>query len=291
MIINTKYNEINYAQKIYENGFQSKYYGYELKLLVIYMRDYLHIEFEECRNKIIEFCKQYYPNYTYGLCYKIINKALNYYKNNDAVLIDIKSITIYEDEYDSILKLKLCDSYTMLLFAMLVRKKLSREVYQIKNEEASNSLFMQLNAEMLMDLRKMSGIKTKKDLLSALNVLNQKNIISMGINAVISLNFMIETNAKCPIILIKNYEDTSLYIRRYWGDINIRNCMYCGEPYLSRNHKQMFCKKHFVSKNKSIKSYKKVYCEKCGTELLIESKERKYICDKCNTKQQKTIQN
>ena len=248
MIKSMEYNEIEYASKIFKNGFQSNYYKFELKLLVIYLRDYKNKSKKECKECIIEFCKKYYPEYTYALCYKLIKNSLQVYNDKSTVLIQIDQIPIYEDEYDAIVKLGLNDSLTLVLFAILVKKKLSKKIYKIKNGETSKSKYMQLNQKCLSDLKIMSNKKSKKELLTSLSILNKMNIISMGNNAVIDLNFIIDSNEKEKIISIKNYENTYLYIQRYWGYDKIKNCMYCNEPYLSKSNRQMFCKKHSVSK-------------------------------------------
>ena len=253
MIANIKYNEINYAKDIYINGFQSKYYSYELKLLAVYLGDFENMSLSTCKDELIMFCQKNYPGYTYALCYTIINKAIAAYKNKSSVLIDIQKVEIYEDEYDNIIKIGLNDTYTLILFAMLIRKKLSRQVFQIKNKEESKSTYLQLSSQMLIDIKTMSGLSSKRELLEALAFLNQHKIISIGNNAVACLNFMIETNEVNPVIIVRNYEDTHIYIRKYWGDKKVKNCLYCGEPFLSRCSRQIFCKSHITSKSKSIK--------------------------------------
>ena len=46
-----KYKDLNYAQKIYKDGFLTKYRDTELKLVALYMRDILNITKKQDRKE------------------------------------------------------------------------------------------------------------------------------------------------------------------------------------------------------------------------------------------------
>ena len=244
MIANAKYNELAYTEMIYQHGFQSLYYTYELKLLVLYMRDYLNFTFDECKKNIIEFCEKKYPDYTYARCYRIIQKALRAYGNLHEGLISIENVVIYENEYNDILRFGLGDKETFLLFSMLVRKKLSRKIYEIKNGKSNNSIYLQLTNQVLKDLKCMSGCSSKKEILTLMRHLNTVGAVKMEDNALLKLLFISQDNECTPLFCIQHYEDTWLYVRQFWGDKKISSCEFCGEPYIISSNRQKYCGRH-----------------------------------------------
>lgn len=279
MIANTKYNEIAYARQIMENGFQSKYYGYELRLLAVYMRDVLGKSPEEIRCSLIAFCETYYPHYTYAAVYKLVNKAVAISKNQENILIDIPEIEITEAEYNRIVGYGLNDKLTIVLFSLLVRKKLSRKMYEAKNKQESESLFLQLSDEVLSDIRRMSGIGSKKLLVGMLWTLNRKGAVSTYNNALIRLEFMAGIEPSDGLLAIRNYDDTSLYFRRFWGDWKIRSCKKCGDPFYAKNNRQLFCERH---QGYDPVLFKQVQCEKCKKRITVSSMgNSSHLCADC----------
>lgn len=279
MIANIKYNELGYAKQIYDSGFQSKYYGYELRLLAIYLRDYEKKKPEDIRTFLISFCEKYYPYYTYAAVYKLINKAVTISKNQENILIDIPEIEITEPEYDRVVGYGLSDKLTILMFCLMVRKKLSRKMYEAKNKKKSDSLYIQLSDDMISDIRLMSGIGSKKILMSMMQVLNQKGAVSAYDNALIRLDFMDGVDPGPVLLRIHNCDDTSLYFRQFWGDTKVRRCQKCGEPFFSKNNRQMFCVRH---QGYELSLSRQMVCEVCGKTITISSMDRRScLCPDC----------
>ena len=279
MIANIKYNELGYAKQIYDSGFQSKYYGYELRLLAIYLRDYEKKKPEDIRTFLISFCEKYYPYYTYAAVYKLINKAVTISKNQENILIDIPEIEITEPEYDRVVGYGLSDKLTILMFCLMVRKKLSRKMYEAKNKKKSDSLYIQLSDDMISDIRLMSGIGSKKILMSMMQVLNRKGAVSAYDNALIRLDFMDGVDPGPVLLRIHNCDDTSLYFRQFWGDTKVRRCQKCGEPFFSKNNRQMFCARHQGYETMELKKFN---CKKCGKEVVVSSTDRRsFLCMEC----------
>src|SRR5574344_1460850 len=126
--INIKYNQLKYAEAIYNNGFstldKSKYY-YEIKLLLLYLRDSQNMKPKQREEYIYEFIKKYNPNFNMVLDYRYIDKALRWASNKQHKLKNIESVKIYSAEIDYIKNLEIQEQYKKILFVLLVQGKLN----------------------------------------------------------------------------------------------------------------------------------------------------------------------
>ena len=98
-----KYKDLNYAQKIYKDGFLTKYRDTELKLVALYMRDILNITKKQDRKEALhKFCEKHLPDYHRMKYYKLINKVVDYSCCKKNFLITIDSIPVMKAEIDYI---------------------------------------------------------------------------------------------------------------------------------------------------------------------------------------------
>lgn len=194
--IQYKYNELTYAETIYNNGFQTNHYFTELKLLAVYYRQVLKIESAEERKKLLEeFCKQHLVGFTMAVGYKLVFSAAEYAENKNNILIDIPMIVIDEKEYCYIMeKLPSQIDYSMrkVLFAFLVNWKLNKEVFERKNGIRYVTRYFKGGKEKYNNIKKLSNIPAKSNIWEILYNLNQHKLIQGLTSGLIGLNFLKE---------------------------------------------------------------------------------------------------
>ena len=128
-----KYKDLNYAQKIYKDGFLTKYRDTELKLIVLYMRDILNITKKQDRKEALhKFCEKHLPDSHRMKYYKLINKAVDYSCCKKNFLITIDSIPVMKAEIDYINNQELSVDEKKVLFALLTTYKLRKCYFEIK---------------------------------------------------------------------------------------------------------------------------------------------------------------
>jgi hypothetical protein len=183
--INSKYNQIEYAKTLYENGLvfqKNKGYFNDLRILIIYLRDCIGMKPKQREKFIYEFVEKYNPNFNIVQEYKIIDKALNIAKNKKNKLRDIQNIIIYKEEIDYISNQNLDINLQKLLFTYLCYYKLSyQEITQKYNEEKSNYKISKYNLS-IKDSKKKSNIVLykKKDIVDLIRELIEKEYIKIN---------------------------------------------------------------------------------------------------------------
>lgn len=279
-----KYNELEYAKLIYDKGFQTKHIPTELRLLVIYMRDILNMKPKERREKLYEYCELNIPNYNRAKYFKIINRALQQATKKTNKLITIKEINIYQNEVDYINSIHLSDNHKKVLLALLVHKKLSKVVYDIKNADNNDKkeykmAFFNGGTKVYNYIKKISNIPESlrinddiiHDLLNyKLNDADEKYLITSLHKGLIILNFIDELKEIGEVIIeIRNFNNVGWYLDYYNKIDNIKLCKYCNQPFKQTKNDILYCNEHkeyyHPMENKTIQ------CSNCGTDVIINS--------------------
>lgn len=139
---NYKYNELEYAELIYNNGIQTKHIYTELKLLVLYYRDILKYPPRIRKKELEKFCKQYIAGFNMAKHYIIFDRTLRRGSDKRNKLITISKISIYVEEFNYINSLEIGYNLKKVLFAFLVQNKLNKEFYKLKNDiDLDNNYF------------------------------------------------------------------------------------------------------------------------------------------------------
>lgn len=251
-----RYNEKEYAEKLLENGFITKYKNHELKVLVKYYK-YLGHTPKERKELLYEFCEKYIKNFNRVKYFKMINSVVNYSRKKENQLIIIEGINIYKSELDRIDSFQVSHSYKKVLFTMMVLNKLYNEIKKISDKHwivkdyyfgGSESKFRELK-----ELSKIESFlqRTKKKIHNVIFDLNEKGIIESRLRGQVKLNYMYDVPDSDIELVVKHFDDIGYYYDYYKGENRIKLCECCGIPI-------------------KVKSRQKKYCDKCSSEKQKE---------------------
>lgn len=258
--MNYKYNEADYAELIYKNGFQSpNHMSAELRLTAIYMRRVLGYKPKKLKEEFEKWCMIHIPDYNKASYYKIINKAINQAIKKGSSLIKLNSVCVYKTEIEFIQNCSVLDEKHMqykhadlcrkLMFAFMIQLKINHAVSKIKNTDKSveNSMFFQGSQRKYSAMKKMAAlpdkIKINEDLIHYLYL---SGLVTPLHNGLICIDFMkdiysLDNSENLPEIIIEDFERTGLYFDYYNKEKNIKLCEYCKRPYKKKSNNQKYC--------------------------------------------------
>ena len=290
LIKNYKYNELEYAQLIYNNGFQTNYIPTELRLLVLYYKEVLKLKPKQRSEQLYEFCEKHMPDYKRAKYFKIINKALKQGSKKEQKLVNIEKINIFQSELDYINSLEIKYDFKKVLFTFLVQMKLNKFIYEYKNEKPYTSKYFKGGSIKYNNIKKMANlnnsININDDIIYFLNDIGLVKTLHKGL---IVLNYLDNCSETGDIAIdIKDFENVGWYLDFYNGLKGMVLCKYCGQPFKQTNHDISYCKKH--------KQYyipmetKTIVCQDCGKEISVDSLNTKTIrCEECQHKEDKRV--
>lgn len=289
-----KYNELDYAKKIYNEGFQTKHIPTELRLLATYMRRFLDFKPKLLKEKMYEFCSENIPNYNRVKHYKVINKAINQAIKKGSTLIKVDKILIYDFEVDYINKLETLYNIKKyeyeckkVVFTLLCQMKLNKEISKIKNGHESKGIYFKGGDRKYNLLKKMSKISDKIKINDdVIYELGTCGIVDILFNGLIKLNFMEDINnlkekqkdGKVAIEII-NFDNIGWYFDYYNEIPKIKLCKECNQPFKQTKNEILYCSEH---KGYQPIGTKTIKCIDCGCDVEIDAKDTKTErCEKC----------
>lgn len=280
-----RYDQITYAEKIYNYGFQTKHKPTELKLLVLYYRDILKYTPHERRDKLESFCKKYLLDYNYEKDFKIIDKVLKHGDDKNNKLIKIESIPIYTSEFDFVNKLDLPYNHKKFVFALLVYTKVKNAICEMRGKESKPSSYVsgeKISYDEVMSMAKISiKLRVHEDLVNELKRVGLVESLNRGCIEILFINNI----PLCDDVLfdIKNFEDAGYYFDYYNNVKGVYLCKTCGSPFKARSNRQEYCKQHTYAYEPVQK--KIVTCIDCGKDFETDSRLRQIErCKSCYKK-------
>jgi predicted Zn-ribbon and HTH transcriptional regulator len=295
--MNYKYRELEYAKKIYEEGFQSKYIPTELRLVVLYMKTFLGYKPKELKEKTYEFCIKNIPGYNRVKYYKVINKAINYAINNKNKLITIKQVDIFDYEINYINDLLIHESDGVIpsyvyeckkvLFAILCIIKINTQISEIKNGKKSKGLYFQGGKKKYNDLSKMAKINSKLKINEdIIHTLSECKIVTPLHGGLIRLNFIesiskIDKSGDNKVVLeVENFDNCGWYFDYYNKLKKMKLCRFCNQPFKQTKHDILYCNEHKQYYTKL--DVKTIKCIDCGEEFEVDGVVKKQErCQSC----------
>ncbi|MDD3171724.1 MAG: hypothetical protein PHO86_05330 [Bacilli bacterium] len=286
-----KYDEISYAESVYKNGFQTKYFATELKILALYFRDILNLKSKERTEKLYDFCSNRIPNYNKAKHFKIIDNVLKYASKRKNKLIVISKIDIYQGEIDYINSLNIDYNFKRVMFAFLVQIKLNRQVATIRSGNVSNNIHFKGGKQKYNLIKKMSkipqNIKINDDII---HYLDKLEIVKSKYNGLIELTFLKNCSESGGIVIsVINYENSGWYFDYYNGVDKMDLCNYCGQPFkVTSNNKKYCCNEHKIYYDPI--ETKTITCIDCGKEAETKAWDMKTCrCDDCQHEEDKRV--
>lgn len=240
---NYKYREHECARTVLEHGFQTSHTGRELRLAAMYCREVFSLDKAGVRRKMTELCGKCLPDYNEARYYKLINYAVREAFKKGNILISIEEIQIYAGELDYIESLSLGREQKKVLLALLVCRKLSKEVFERKNSTPYTNICFGGGKAKYSELKKMSNIPTGLDINSdVISVLCWERLINVLHNGLITLDWIYNTSETGDVVLrITDFQNVGFYYDRLHGDRNIKECSVCGGLYRVRVNNQRYC--------------------------------------------------
>lgn len=241
-----RYNELEYAKLVEEHGFQTQYYKYELKLLAKYWK-YRGIKPKQRKQLLYEFCEKNIADFDQAIHFKLINSVLAYSSKKNSVLIKIESIPILEHEFHYISSLTIDYNYKKLLFALLVEKKLRKEIHDLINQDSDTShemsLYININNKLGSTLLQSAKVPSKYKFNTMIYELNNWGYLTVLEREMIKLNYLdqiINLTSK-KITDIHYFAESGLYYDLLTGDKKIRYCEHCGVIMKKKSNNQTKC--------------------------------------------------
>lgn len=188
--MNFKYNEEQYGEEIYTNGFQTDYINSELTILVKYLKQIKNFKKKETEEFLYKFCEKHIEGFNKINYYKSIDKAILKGRKGDNKLITIKSISIYKEEMEYIDSLEIDHEYKKLLLVFLVNKKISLEIKRLNYCGNEMSTYFEGNKKRYGSIFKAANISGKLKIDEMIHELVNKNIIQSIIKGGIILEYL-----------------------------------------------------------------------------------------------------
>lgn len=260
--MNNKYNELEMAKDLYENGLHNmNNIGNELRLVAIYIRRVLDLKPKQLREQMYGYAEKYIIGYKREKYYPIINKAINNAVKKGSCLISVENIPIYKEEIDYINSVEIKSEHEYecrkLMFTILTKMKLNKEIFNIRNmneEKECSGKFFKGGQRKYNELKRQAKIPDKIKLNENLfHDLYNSKLVEPKYNGLIEFKFIDginELELENKAIEINQFDDVGWYYDLYMGDAKIKQCEVCGK----------------LIKIKSNKDNSTKYCEKCKEE-------------------------
>lgn len=261
-----KYKELDYARKIYEDGFQSEQHRpTELRLAATYMRRVLNYKPKKLREELYQWCESHIPGYKKELYYKMINTAFVRACKKGSMLIQLEKIDFYQYEMDYITDLFITNdggrkeseySYACkkLLFTLLFQMKANQSIAEAKSEDedfAYKGMYFRGGQKKYTELKRLARLPEKVRIHEdIINILWINGLVSPMFNGLVKLNFMEaisqmrhggQKSDTSVALQVKDYEAVGWYFDYYNQDKKIAFCKKCGKIFRKSSNRQEYC--------------------------------------------------
>lgn len=233
-----QYKEKDYAKDILEKGFITNYYARELRVLVKHFKEQGHPP--KARKELIEkFCEENLSDYDKVTHFKMVNSVLNHGANRKNVLVQIDSITIYEEEMKYISSLGLDTNHAKLVFSLMCLNKLSfelRTILGVEGENIENYFGSPRDYKFLASTSKIS-LKNQKQIHRIIREIAELGIVEIAIKGKIKLSFIDELPVgDNEAIELHTFDNIGLYFDEYFNIKKIKRCENCGTPIVIKSN-------------------------------------------------------
>lgn len=267
-----KYNEVEYAKTVINNGFQTKKKTYELMLIASYYRSQGMAD-KELEVKITEFCKKYLEGFNDILYFKVIQKVLK--KSKSKKLTDLSIVPIAKSDLGLIETVD--KEYRELFFTLIVLYKINMILFDNKYLSNSES-----------DIKNKSKLTSYKVLREQTKYLTDNGLITLTLKSA-SIDCLFEDkldlNDTNVVFNVTDFENIGLYYKNYVKGGYI-HCEKCGRM-CKKDKKRKYCKE--CTKYQPIKE-KTFKCVDCGNEFETSGDVKVQLrCSECQKKERARI--
>ena len=244
--------EIDYAEKIIKDGFQTNFTTYELKILAKYYK-YKDNKPKERKALLYEFCEKNILSFNKVKYFKIINTALNHAANKNSKIIQIDSINITKNEVEYVNNLNVEYDHKKVLFCLFVESKLNILKYKMRyNEDCNGKLFGGAKGSYYKDLSELAGLPQSVDINKIINHLSDAGLVTTINRGKIYLTFIDNITINEDIAFkINTFDNTGMYFDYYNGSDKVIKCERCE-----------------ILVEKTVNNKK--YCDSCSKEIKMK---------------------
>lgn len=258
-----KYKELDRAQDLFENGLDDLDNIYNnLRLVAIYIRRNLNCKPKVLKETMYQYCENNIIGYKREKFYPIINKAINQAIKKGSCLINVESIPIYKEEVNYINSLKISDDKNdylckKLMFSILCRMKLNREIFNQRNIEDKefSGLFFKGGNKKYGELKRQAKLPSNVDIDDLFYLMNSLKLVTPMYEGLIRFDFvknLKEIESTNKLYDVSQFEDIGWYYDLYMQDKTVKQCSQCGKLI-------------------KIKGNRQIYCDKCADEIESEN--------------------
>ncbi len=266
-MIDYKYDELSYAEKIYKEGFQTDFIKYELILLVKYLKQEKNFKVKETEEYLYDFCEKHIPNFNKVLYFSVIDKALKEGRKRKNKLIVIKKIDILESELKYIDELEIEYEYKKILVAFLLHKKINREINSIRNSDSNEkiSIYFEGSVKAYNKIIRLSNLEEKHNINLIINKLIKADIIKSLNKGNILLSYIekipIDNNNIFYELPPDGFNNLGYVFDYYKEKEDIKKCEKCGVLIKTKNNRKKYCRQcsKEIEKENSKKRFNKWY--------------------------------
>ena len=245
-MIQYRYNELKYAEKILKDGFMTHYHRYELKILVKYYKEIQNKKASERKELVYAFCQEHIEKFNRVKYFRIINSALLYGSKRLSKLITIESIPITENEIKYINGLELDEIHKKILFTFIVKNKLNKEMSKQIYGKSSEYNFFGGKNESYKEVFEMSKLSNSLNINNIVNTLSNNGYVDVVNRGRINLLFIenIDVSEIDKIVMnITNFDNVGYYFDWYNGNDKFIRCenVGCEEVIKKTNGNMKYC--------------------------------------------------
>lgn len=279
------------AQKILGHGFQApnaSMWGYELKLLALYLRDQYGMKPSSIKAYLDVFCHDHIRDYHYRSCYRMIDAACKYAQDRKNALIQIDRIDVTEGEAGYIRALDMPYDHKKAMFTLLVIKKLDALCYEKRHAGSRYGMgYLSADEEKMRFFRQASCLPPK------INI--PRDILfrwrEMGLIRVTHAGFILDFMERMPAdgetaVSVRHFDCIGLYWDKLEHPEQTGECAVCGKPFRKIRGGRIYCPEHSgYRKGEKPPAVRKMTCEKCGEAFYVSAHAaRARLCPPCSRK-------
>jgi len=282
----------NFRQKeqamfIYGHGFQSETErdkARELRLLALYLRDECGMKPREIESYITDFCVEHCANYHFRAYYRMIGNACKYAENKKNVLIQIDSLSVYQNEIEYIDQLDLPYEHKKMMFSILMLKKLDKECYEQRQDGEYKMGYLSADDSKLRFLKKTSGLSKVDIPKDVFYHWREKGLIRVSYAGFI-LDFMDQMkHGGIEVMAVKHFDSFGAYWDLLYNGSKMLLCQKCEKPFYKTSGNQFYCKEHRGYRVQTeVHKTKIAVCETCGDNYYVSAHAVKArVCPSCS---------
>lgn len=250
-----KYDEIGYAEEILRCGFITSHVYTEMCILVLYYRDFMGYKPKQCKEALVKFCEERWPDYEPETHYVTINRALRAAEKHMR-LVTVGYVNVFREDFEAIDSYDVSYDHKKLMFTILVSLRLDRYYRMLKFDREYKSNIFYGTDSVMRNIKKLACIPKAGDLnMTMIPDLIEAGAITPLHRGRLYLNFLDKCSQSGECVMeVTCYDDIGLYYDLHNKQKNVTLCEVCSKPFRKNSNRQMRCTDCRVKVNRERKN-------------------------------------